>query len=78
MKVKLLFVSKEFCFTLSVCFILISFWTLRTYLGLEFWKSNHVCNLSTEKGSNNHLLINTKYTKIVNLEEGQCPHFETS
>ena len=62
--------QKNFTLPLSVCFILISFWTLRTYLGLgNSGNLTMFSNLSTEKGSSNHLLINTKYTKIVNLEE---------
>lgn len=62
--------QKNFTLPLSVCFILISFWTLRTYLGLgNSGNLTMFSNLSTEKGSSNHLLINTKYTKIVDFEE---------
>ena len=62
--------ERNFSLPLSICFILISFWTLRTYLGLgNSGNLTMFSNLTTESDKSNHLLINTKYTKIVNLEE---------
>lgn len=55
---------------LSVCFVLISFWTLRTYIGLgNSGNFTMFSNLVTEKTRNNHLLIDTKKTKLFDLEE---------
>ncbi|KAB1154307.1 HTTM domain-containing protein [Flavobacterium luteum] len=63
-------INKRHLFILSTCFILISFWTLRTYIGLgNSGNFTMFSNLVTEKSTNNHLLIDTKKTKIFNFEE---------
>lgn len=62
--------NKRHLFILSTCFILISFWTLRTYIGLSnSGNFTMFSNLITEKTRNNHLLIDTNKTKIFNFEE---------
>jgi hypothetical protein len=62
--------EKKYTLPISICFILISFWTLRAYVGLgNSGNLTMFSNLNTEKERSNHLLINTKYTKIVDFEE---------
>lgn len=62
--------EKNFSLPLCICFILISFWTLRSYIGLgNSGNLTMFSNLNTEKERSNHLVINTKYTKIVDFEE---------
>lgn len=54
---------------LLVCLIL-SFWTLKSYIGLgNAGNLTMFSNLVTEKSTNNHLLIDTKKTKIFDFEE---------
>lgn len=63
-------INKRHLFVLTNCFILISFWTLRTYIGLgNSGNFTMFSNLITEKTTSNHLLIDTKKTKIFNFEE---------
>lgn len=62
--------ERNFSLPLSICFIFVSFWTLRSYIGLgNSGNLTMFSNLNTEKERSNHLLINTKYTKIVDFEE---------
>jgi len=62
--------EKNYTLPLSICFLLISFWTLRAYVGLgNSGNLTMFSNLNTEKERSNHLLINTIYTKIVDFEE---------
>ena len=50
--------------------LLISFWTLKSYIGLgNSANLTMFSNLMTEKSRSNHLLIDTKKTKIFNFEE---------
>ena len=63
-------INKRHLFILSTCFILISFWTLRTYIGLgNSGNFTMFSNLVTEETASNHLLIDTRKTKIFNFEE---------
>ena len=63
-------IIKRHLFVLSTCFILISFWTLRTYIGLgNSGNFTMFSNLVTEETTSNHLIIDTKKTKIFNFEE---------
>jgi hypothetical protein len=56
-------------FTLPV-FIFISIWSLKTYLGLgNTGNLTMYSNLVTEKSRSNHLIIDTKNTKLVPFEE---------
>ena len=69
-KARVLRFDKKPVLLLSVCFVLISFWTLRTYIGLgNSGNFTMFSNLLTEKSRNNHFLIDTKKTKIVDFEE---------
>lgn len=62
--------EKKYTVAIASCFILISFWTLRTYIGLGNTANfTMFSNLITEKSRSNHLLLDTKYTKIFDLEE---------
>ncbi len=50
--------------------LVINFWTLRTYIGLGNTANfTMFSNLMTEKSRSNHLIIDTKKTKIFNFEE---------
>ncbi len=54
----------------GTCFLFISFWTLKTYAGLgNSANLTMYSNLMTEKSRSNHFLIDTKKTKLFNLEE---------
>ncbi|MDI1257600.1 MAG: HTTM domain-containing protein [Flavobacterium sp.] len=62
--------KKKYIKTVSVCILTISFWTMKSYVGLG--NSSNLTmfsNLITEKSRSNHLLIDTKKTKIFDLEE---------
>jgi hypothetical protein len=53
-------------------FILLTAWTMRAYLG--FGNTGNLTmfsNLITEKNRSNHLLINTRFTKLTDWEEDQ-------
>ncbi|OYU79809.1 MAG: hypothetical protein CFE23_12410 [Flavobacterium sp. BFFFF1] len=53
-----------------LCVLIISFWSMKSYIGLgNSGNLTMFSNLITEKSRSNHLLIDTKRTKIVNLEE---------
>ena len=55
---------------LSTCFALISFWTLKTYIGLgNAGNFTMFSNLLTEKSRSNHLIIDTNKTKFFDFEE---------
>ena len=55
---------------LITCFVLISFWTLKTYISLgNAGNFTMFSNLLTEKSRTNHLLIDTKKTKLFDFEE---------
>ncbi len=55
---------------LSLIVILISFWGLKAYIGLgNSGNLTMFSNLLTEKNRSNHLIINTKNTKIFDFEE---------
>jgi hypothetical protein len=54
----------------AFCVLIISFWTLKSYIGLgNSANLTMFSNLMTEKSKSNHLLIDTKKTKIFNFEE---------
>lgn len=56
--------------TYAFCVLLISFWTLKSYIGLgNSANLTMFSNLMTEKSRSNHLLIDTKKTKIFDFEE---------
>lgn len=63
------FQRKYFLPLLTLC-LTISFWTLKSYIGLgNAGNLTMFSNLVTEKSSNNHLLIETNKTKIFDFEE---------
>ena len=67
---KVLHFDKKPVFLLSFCFLLISLWTLKTYIGLgNAGNFTMFSNLLTEKSRSNHLLIDTKKTKLFDFEE---------
>lgn len=69
-QVKVLKFEKRPTLLLSACFVLLSFWTLRTYVGLgNAGNFTMFSNLITEKSRSNHLIIDTKSTKIFDFEE---------
>lgn len=60
----------KYFLSLFLVFITISFWTLKSYIGLgNAGNLTMFSNLVTEKSMNNHFLIDTKKTKIFNFEE---------
>lgn len=69
-KSKVLKFNRKPILTLSICFVLISFWTLRTYIGLgNTGNFTMFSNLVTEESRSNHLIIDTKKTKLFDFEE---------
>lgn len=64
------FFQRNYFLPLAGVFLLISIWTLRTYIGLgNQGNLTMFSNLVTEKSMNNHWLIDTKKTKIFDFEE---------
>jgi len=62
--------KKSYTAFLIVLFLGISFWSMRGYFGLgNTGNLTMYSNLTTEKSQSNHLLIDTKKTKIWNFEE---------
>lgn len=68
--------EKQKCFNkkhlpiLAFCFLIINFWALKTYIGLgNSANLTMFSNLLTEKSRSNHLIIDTKKTKIFGFEE---------
>lgn len=62
--------KKEYFIPLFSISILISLWTLKSYIGLgNAGNLTMFSNLVTEKSRNNHLLIDTKKTKLFDFEE---------
>lgn len=52
------------------CAVFLSIWSLKGYFGYgNLANLTMFSNLTTEKSRSNHLIINTKYTKISNFEE---------
>ena len=61
---------KSYILPLAAVIVVISFWTLKTYIGLgNSANLTMFSNLVTEKERNNHLLIDTRKTKIFDFEE---------
>lgn len=61
---------RSYFMPLFILCISISFWTLKGYIGLgNAGNLTMFSNLVTEKSMNNHLLIDTKKTKLFNFEE---------
>lgn len=62
--------KKTYFFPLLTCSVVISIWTLKTYIGLgNAGNLTMFSNLVTEKSMNNHLLIDTNKTKLFDFEE---------
>lgn len=62
--------QKRYFSPLAILFLMISFWTLKSYIGLgNAGNLTMFSNLVTEKKMSNHLLINTEKTKLFNFEE---------
>ena len=62
--------EKKYFLIYVFCFLLISFWTLKSYVGLgNSANLTMFSNLMTEKSRSNHLLIDTKKTKLFDFEE---------
>jgi len=62
--------QKNYNFYLVPTAILISLWTLKTYVGLgNTGNLTMFSNLVTEKSKSNHFLIDTRKTKIFDFEE---------
>lgn len=69
-KPKEFFFKKNYTIPLIITFLLLSFWTLKTYIGLgNAGNLTMFSNLVTEKRLNNHYLIDTKKTKLFDFEE---------
>lgn len=69
-KIKKNHFQRNYTYYLIPIFILISIWTLKTYIGLgNAGNLTMFSNLVTEKSKSNHLLIDTKKTKIFDFEE---------
>lgn len=62
--------QRNYTYYLIPIFILISIWTLKTYVGLgNMGNLTMFSNLVTEKSKSNHFLIDTKKTKVFDFEE---------
>ncbi|WP_298120530.1 hypothetical protein [Flavobacterium sp.] len=62
--------AKKFNAYLIPIFVIINLWTLKGYFGLgNAGNLTMFSNLVTEKSTNNHLLIDTKKTKLFDFEE---------
>ncbi len=67
---KVLRFDKKPVLLLSICFVMISFWTLRTYIGLgNTGNFTMFSNVLTEKSRSNHFIIDTKNSKLFDFEE---------
>lgn len=61
------------------CVLFFSFWSLKGYFGFgNLANLTMFSNLTTEASRSNHLFINTKFTKITNLEEDNVMILELS
>ena len=68
--VKQNYFQRSYFLPLLLLCLTISFWTLKSYIGLgNAGNLTMFSNLVTEKNTNNHLLIDTKKTKIFDFEE---------
>ena len=62
--------NRNYFLPLFILFLSLSFWTLKGYIGLgNAGNLTMFSNLVTEKSMRNHLLIDTKKTKLFDLEE---------
>lgn len=53
-------------------FILLTFWSMKSYIGLgNTGNLTMFSNIITDSNKSNHLFINTRYTKLTHLEEDQ-------
>jgi hypothetical protein len=62
--------QKKHLLLVTICIVATSCWTLKTYIGLgNAGNFTMFSNLMTEKSRSNHLIIDTKKTKLFNFEE---------
>ena len=61
---------KKHLLIMTICIVATSCWTLKTYIGLgNAGNFTMFSNLMTEKSRSNHLIIDTKKTKLFDFEE---------